>query len=293
MEQQSTGSLKTIIAVAALVIASIIGIGLFWFLFLAPQAGAELGRMGWYLFSFAAGLTMIVLPCTLPLAFVIVPLSMGKGLVKGLGMALSFGLGVALMLSTYGALAALAGKAGLSMMGAQVEDIKNWVYFFAGIFAYTFALAEIGLLKFRMPSYTGSAPDFIQKRKDYLKAFLLGMFLGNIGVGCPHPATPLILIEIASSADVFYGWSMFLVHAIGRVLPLVLLAVLGVLGVNGLNWLIARKEKIERANGWAMVFVAGFILTLGLFTHDWWTNSGQHNLLEKITNEQAFNARMN
>ena len=293
MDQQSSGNLKAIIAIAAVVITVIIGAGLFWFLFLAPQAGEALGKLGWYLFSFAAGLTMIVLPCTLPLAFVIVPLSMGKGLVKGLGMALSFGAGVALMLSVYGILAALAGKAGLSMMGAQVEDIKNWVYFFAGTFAYVFALAEIGLVKFHMPSYTGSAPDFIQKRKDFAKAFLLGMFLGNIGVGCPHPATPLILIEIASSGDVFYGWSMFFVHAVGRVLPLILLAVLGVLGVNGLNWLVARKDRIERANGWAMVFVAGFILTLGLFTHDWWTNSGQHNLLEKITQEQAFNTRMN
>ncbi len=295
MEPQSSGNLKAIIAVSALVIASIIAAGLFWFLFLAPSVGegAELGKLGWYLFSFAAGLTMIVLPCTLPLAFVIVPLSMGKGLVKGLGMALSFGVGVSVMLSVYGVLAALAGKAGLSVMGAEVEDIKNWVYFFAGLFAYTFALAEIGLLKFRMPSYTGSAPDFIQKRKDFFKAFLLGMFLGNIGVGCPHPATPLILIEIASSGDIFYGWSMFFVHAVGRVLPLVLLAVLGVLGVNGLNWLVARKDRIERANGWAMVFVAGFILTLGLFTHDWWTNSGQHNVLEKITQEQWFTARIN
>lgn len=292
MEPQ-TGNLKTWTAVAAVVIAAVIGVGMFWFLFLAPQAGTDLGKMGWYLFAFAAGLTMIVLPCTLPLAFVIVPLSMGKGLIKGLGMALSFGLGVAVMLSAYGALAAKAGQFGLTAMGAEVEDIKNWVYLFAGILAYLFALGEIGLVKFHMPSYTGSAPDFIQKRKDYVKAFLLGLFLGNIGVGCPHPATPLILIEIASSADVFYGWSLFLVHAIGRVLPLILLSVLAVLGVNGLSWLVARKEKIERANGWAMIFVAGFILTLGLFTHDWWVNSGQHVLLEKITQEQAFNLRMN
>lgn len=293
MDQTQPGKLKVILSVSVLVLTLIFGAGLFWFLFLAPQAGAELGKLGWYLFSFAAGLTMIVMPCTLPLAFVIVPLSMGKGLTKGLGMALSFGAGVAIMLSSYGALAALAGKAGLNMLGAEVEDIKNWVYFFAGIFAYTFALGEIGLLKFRMPSYTGSAPDFIQKRKDFAKAFLLGLFLGNIGVGCPHPATPLILIEIASSADVFYGWSMFLVHAIGRVVPLLMLALLGVLGVNGLNWLVTRKDKIERANGWAMVFVAGFILTLGLFTHDWWVNSGQHNLLERLTQEHYFNQTIN
>ena len=37
-----------------------------------------------------------------------------------------------------------------------------------------------------------------------------------------------------------------------------------------------------------MVFVAGFILTLGLFTHDWWVNSGQHILLESVTQEARF-----
>lgn len=295
MEPTSTGKLKATIALATLFLATVIGMGLFWFLFLAPQVGAdaELGRLGWYFFSFAAGLSMIILPCTLPLAFVIVPLSMGRGVVKGLGMALSFGAGVALMLSIYGVVVALAGMAGINFLGAGGEDVKNWVYFIAGIFAYVFALGEIGLVKFRMPSYTGSAPDFIQKRKDYAKAFLLGMFLGNIGIGCPHPATPLILIEIASSGDVFYGWSLFFVHAIGRVLPLILLALMGILGVNGLTWLVARKEKIERATGWAMVFVAGFILTLGLFSHDWWVNSGQHSYLEVLTQEQWFTNTIN
>lgn len=295
MEPTSTGKLKAGIAIATLALAVIIGMGLFWFLFLAPQVGtdAQLGRLGWYFFSFAAGLSMIILPCTLPLAFVIVPLSMGRGVVKGLGMALSFGAGVALMLSVYGVVVAMLGMAGISFLGAGGEDVKNWVYFIAGIFAYVFALGEIGLVKFRMPSYTGSAPDFIQKRKDYAKAFLLGMFLGNIGIGCPHPATPLILIEIASSGDVFYGWSLFFVHAIGRVLPLILLALMGILGVNGLTWLVARKEKIERATGWAMVFVAGFILTLGLFSHDWWVNSGQHSYLEVLTQEQWFTNTIN
>ena len=158
MQDQQSGNIKIILTVTAVIVATITVVGFLWFLFLAPQAG-DIGSVGWYLFAFAAGLTMIILPCTLPLAFVIVPLAMGKGLVKGLGMALSFGLGVALVLSAYGVLAALAGKAGLSLMGAQVEDVKNWVYFFAGIFAYLFALTEIGLLKLRMPSYTGSAPD--------------------------------------------------------------------------------------------------------------------------------------
>ena len=42
-----------------------------------------------------------------------------------------------------------------------------------------------------------------------------------------------------------------------------------------------------------MVFVAGFILTLGLFTHDWWVNSGLHSALEAVTQESYFNALLN
>lgn len=260
---------------------------------LAGGASGSLGgNIGWYLFAFVTGLTMIVLPCTLPLAFVIVPLSMGKGLQKGVGIALSFGLGVATMLSIYGVVFATIGLFAIGPVDANIQDqverfevIKNWVYFLAGIFAYLFALGEIGLLKVRMPSYSGSAPAFIQKQGDFLKAFMLGLFLGNVGVGCPHPATPLLLIEITSSADVAYGWTLFLTHAIGRVLPLLVLAFLAILGVNGLQWLLTKKDKIEHATGVAMVFVASFILVLGLFSHDWWVNSGIHTQLEAVTQE--------
>ncbi len=243
---------------------------------------------GWYLFSYAMGLTMIVLPCTFPLAFVIVPLSMGKGPVKGLGIALAFGLGVATTLSMYGVLAAVIGRTFITTLGLEGEGLKNWLYFVAGIIAYLFALGELGLIKLRMPTYAGAAPAIIQKQKDYVKALLLGLFLGNIGVGCPHPATPLIFLEIARSGNIFYGWSLFFVHALGRVLPLLLLAFLGILGVNGLKWLTANREKVEKLTAWLMVFVAGFILTLGLFTHAWWVNSGQHTLLESITQEESL-----
>ena len=280
---QQAGTTKTVISVLVIATVLIFGVEFFWSYFLVPNTGAELGTMGWYLFSFVSGLTLIVLPCTLPLAFVVVPLVMKRGVMKGLGMVLSFGAGVILMLSLYGIVVAMLGKEGLGLLDVDGEDIKNWVYFFAGIFAYLFALGEIGLLKFHMPSYTGSAPDFIQKGKNHAKAFFLGMFLGNIGIGCPHPATPLILVEVASSGNVFYGWSLFLAHALGRVVPLLFLTLLAGMGINSLNWLVARKSDIERASGWAMVFVSGFVLTFGLFTPYWWINSGQYDLLQMVT----------
>ncbi len=114
------------------VFASIV-FGLLYLFVIAPAIPD--GNVGWFLFSFATGLTMIVLPCTLPLAFVIVPLSMGKGMVKGLGMALSFGLGIAVTLSLYGVAAALLGGLAIDALGADLDIIKNWVYFVAGAFA--------------------------------------------------------------------------------------------------------------------------------------------------------------
>lgn len=284
-----SGSRGTLIAILFALFAAI-AFGLVAF-FSLGSADSQVG-LGWYLFSYAAGITMIVLPCTLPLAFVIVPLSMGKGPVKGLMIALFFGLGVAITLSMYGVIAAIVGQVAVKGIGAPLELVKNWLYFVAGIMAYLFALGQLGLIKARMPSYTGAFPGFIQKQQDILKALLLGLFLGNIGIGCPHPATPFILGRIAVSGDIFYGWLLFFVHAIGRILPLIFLAILGVLGVNALSSLVKHKDKIERATGWGMVFVAAFILVLGLFSHDWWVLSGMHTYLESLTREEVFLGRV-
>ena len=284
-QPQISGKIKTLLISIIFGILAVIIVGLFSFFIFGSSSPVGLG---WYVFSFAAGLTMIVLPCTLPLAFVIVPLSMGKGPIRGLMIALAFGLGITITLSMYGVVTALVGKAAITGLGASLETIKNYMYLVAGFFAYVFALGELGLVRFRMPTYSGAYPMFIQRQQDIIKALLLGLFLGNIGIGCPHPATPVILTRIAVSGSVFYGWSLFLIHALGRVLPLLFLALLGILGVNALKSLVKHKDKIERATGWGMVFVAAFILVLGLFSHDWWVNSGQHVLFEEIVQEQRF-----
>ena len=267
-----------------LLLAVVIG-GLFWIFALSPSSPVGLG---WYIFSFAAGLSMIVLPCTLPLAFVIVPMVMGKSYAKGLATALSFSIGVAITLSMYGILAALLGKAVFGFSDGGGEMIKNVFYALAGIFAITFALGELGFLKVRMPSYSGAIPGFIQQRKDILKPFLLGLFLGNIGVGCPHPATPMILGQIGVVGDVFYGWLLFFVHAIGRVIPLLVLAMFGIIGINATKALVRHRVTIAKSTAWGMVFVGAFLFTLGFFGHDWWVSSGQHTLLERVVQEERF-----
>ncbi|MEK7087151.1 MAG: cytochrome c biogenesis protein CcdA, partial [Patescibacteria group bacterium] len=255
-------------------------LGLIWLFGYSPSS--PIGA-GWFLFSFAAGLSMIVLPCTLPLAFVIVPLAMGKGYKKGLGVALTFGAGVAITLSLYGLLTAIVGQFAIASLGLQLETVKNWLYIVAGIFVIVFALTEIGLTKWHLPSYMGAAPAIIERRGDYLKALFLGLFLGNVGIGCPSPATYILLSRIAVSGDIFYGWLLFFVHAIGRITPLIFLAILGIIGINATKYLVRHKDALEKSMGWVLIFVGSFILVLGLFTHDGWVYSGQHVLFEILT----------
>ena len=267
------------------VLSVIIVGGLFWAF--AFSSASPVG-IGWFLFAFATGLSMIVLPCTLPLAFVIVPLSIGKGYVKGFATAMSFGIGVAITLSMYGILAAVLGKTVTGFSGGTGEVLKGWFYLAAGIVALLFALGELGLIKFRLPSYSGAVPAFIQKRKDLLRPLLMGLFLGNIGVGCPHPATPILLARIAVEGSVFYGWFLFFVHAIGRVIPLLVLALLGIIGVNAIKVLVRHREKLVKISAWFMIFVGAFLFTFGLFSHDWWVSSGQHTIFEEIVQEERF-----
>ena len=245
-------------------------VGLFW-MFTTPELTVGLTL------SFVAGLSMIFLPCTLPLAFVIVPLTMGKDPKKGLIMALTFTLGLTITLSLYGVFIAAVGKT----FGLK-SDAEVYAVLLGGFAAFIFGLSEVGLIKFKLPSYSGKFPDFIQRQKDYVKTFLLGLLLGNAGVGCPNPAFYLLLGYIATTADLFNGWFLGFVHGMGRSVPLIFLAILGTLGVNALSGVARHKEGIEKVMGWMLLIIGAYLLTFGIFGHDWFIASGIHGAWEQF-----------
>ncbi len=245
-------------------------VGLFW-MFTTPDLTVGLTL------SFVAGLSMIFLPCTLPLAFVIVPLTMGKDPKKGLIMALTFTLGLTITLSLYGVFIAAAGKA----FGLK-SDAEVYAVLFGGLAAFIFGLSEVGLLKFKLPSYSGKFPDFIQRQKDYVKTFFLGLLLGNAGVGCPNPAFYVLLGYIATTQDLFNGWFLGFVHGLGRSVPLIFLAILGTLGVNALSGVARHKAGIEKVMGWMLLIIGAYLLTFGIFGHDWFIASGVHSSWEQF-----------
>jgi len=225
--------------------------------------------------SFAGGVSNIVLPCTLPLVFIIVPLSMGKGYKKGLLMALLFGLGLTVMLAVYGGAIALVGK----YLG--LDQATRILYIIAGIAAFIFGLATLALVTFEMPSYS-RVPAFIQRQPDYWKSLFLGLFLGNAGVGCPNPVTYLILTVAAGTGSVALGAWYMAINGLGRTLPLLFLAVLGIMGVNAAGGLLKRKVTIDKITGWALVVIASFIVLNGVFGHIWYEGSIFHEGLNMV-----------
>ncbi len=244
----------------------LLSVVLFGFIYLATTPSATLTL----LLSFAGGISNIVLPCTLPLVFIIVPLAMtaGSGR-KGLLMTLLFGLGLVITLSIYGAAIAQVGK----YLG--LDNATRIMYVLAGAAAFIFGLSELKLIKFDLPSYS-RMPQFIQQRGDYFKVFLLGLLLGNAGVGCPNPVTYIILTFAATTGSMMEGAVLMAVNGIGRVVPLLLLSVLGILGINAVGGLTKRIESIRKFTAWALVVLGSFIILNGAFGHLWYEGGAFH-----------------
>lgn len=252
----------------------------------AVRAGTDVSYPSWLVLSYVAGLSMIVLPCTLPLVFIIVPLSMGRGARKGPLMALLFGAGLTGTITVYGM--------GASVLGGTVglDNASLYMFLAAGLAAFVFGLSQLGLARLRLPSYSGT-PRFIQKCGDYLKALLMGLLLGNAGVGCPNPLFYWLLIYAAGTGSAEIGASLGAVHGLGRAVPLVLLSVLAVIGINASRGLAANRVRIEKASGWMLIVIGSFLIINGIpGGHQWYEETiihiGWNNLMSMMSIPPEF-----
>lgn len=237
---------------------------------IAVGADTQASYPSWLVISYVAGLSMIILPCTLPLVFIIVPLSMGKGYRKGLAMASLFGAGLVTTITLYGVGVAFLGKT------ASLDQFSALMFAVAGIAGFVFGLSQLKLINFKMPSYSGT-PGFIQRRGDHAKSYFMGVLLGNAGVGCPNPMFYWLLIYIAGTGSAEIGASLGLVHGVGRAVPLILLSLLAVLGVNATRGLAASRVRIERVTGWMLVIIGAFLIINGIpGGHEWYESTIIH-----------------
>jgi len=279
---QINGAVKKKLVLTAFVLFSLLLVGLFY-LFTSAGQTANIA------FAYAVGLSMIVLPCTLPLAFVIVPMAMGKKPMKGFLMSVFFGLGLAITLSIYGFFVALIGKSiGLDQAIGEAGTVSKVLFVIGGLAAFIFGLSELSLIKFKMPSFGGAIPQSIQKQGDYLKAFFLGLFLGNAGVGCPNPLFYVLLGDIAVVGSLTNGWWLGFVHGIGRATPLVFLAILGILGVNAVGNIAKKAIVVKKWTGIALIVLGAIIFIMGT-SHGWYEGTVVHREWNKVVKIVAGN----
>lgn len=255
--------LKIWLTAAAFVLFSIILIGLFS-LWTSPEF------IPGYSLSFLAGISMIFLPCTFPLVFIIVPLALSRKIGKGLAMALLFGLGLMLTFTLYGI--------ALGWLGGFIALYKviSWMLILGGVAALVFGISELNLIKFKLPFKQTILPVSLQGKNDYIRSFFLGFFLGNAGVGCPNPAFYIVFGYVAALGIPSVGASLGALHGLGRIIPLLFLVMLAVLGINAMNKLSAYQDKVKRLVAWALVALGAFILNYGAFGMAWFEDSVIH-----------------
>lgn len=270
--QSQNGVPKKLIAFATLLFIIFI-VGLLWLAGAREQAAAG-GTFGFMaLLAFAAGLSMIVLPCTLPLVFVIVPLAAGKDYKRGFFMALLFGLGLTITITFYGIAMAFAGK----IFG--IAAATPILLMIAGAAAYLFGLSELNIFKLRIPFAANIMPQSLQQKGDYVKSFSLGLLLGNAGIGCPNPLFYVLLLYIAGTANVGTGALLGFIHGAGRALPVILLTVLSMFGIQATKTISEKRFAIEKFTAWLLVIIGAFLIPAGVFNlRGWWVAAATQNL---------------
>ena len=220
--------------------------------------------------SYVSGMTMLVLPCTLPMVLVIVPLVMGGELRRGVAMVAAFGLGVSSTLAVYGAVVAEVG----SSLGLNTATRAMW--FTGGAAAWVFGCSQLGLFRLRIPGVGIRTGRISRLRPGPLQALLLGVLLGNAGLGCPCPAWYLLLTGVASSGSPAYGAAVGFAQGLGRVTPVLALAVAALLGVDATAGLMRRRAAVERGSGAVLVVLGSAIVAFMALAHSWWEATVVH-----------------
>lgn len=269
---------KKYLTVSAFTLLSLIVLGVAFVVMYdtTVRANSEVTYPSWLVLSYVAGLSMIALPCTLPLVFIVVPLSVGHGARRGLVTALLFGAGLTCTITFYGlGVGILGGSAGL-------DNISTYMFLVAGLAAFVFGLSQLRLINLRLPSYAGS-PKFIQKRGNYARALFMGLLLGNAGVGCPNPLFYWLLIYVASTGSAEIGASLGLVHGFGRAVPLILLSVLAIIGINATKTITTNRLRIEVVSGWMLIVIGSFLIINALpGGHQWYEDTIIHIMWNNV-----------
>jgi thiol:disulfide interchange protein DsbD len=193
----------------------------------SEEAGAFrqiIASRGWlvaFLLVFAGGLALNLTPCVYP----VIPITIGYfgGQSGGktsrtVSLAFLYLLGMATMYSLLGLVASLTG----SIFGSALQN--PIVLSLIALVMVGLALSMFGLYEIRIPvrlsNYAGTS------QQGFLGAFLMGLTVGIVAAPCIGPFVLALLTFVGESGNLFLGFSIFFVLALGLGLPFVVLAII-------------------------------------------------------------------
>jgi thiol:disulfide interchange protein DsbD len=170
---------------------------------------------------FGAGLLLSMTPCVLPMVPILSGIIAGEGdkvsPSRGLALAFSYVMGMALVYTAAGVAAAMA--------GAQLQAFFNqpWVLALFAVLFVVLALAMFGLYELQMPNAVQSRLAGFsrqQKRGTAIGAFVMGALSSLIVTACVAPALIAALSFMAKTGDVLTGGSALFAMSLGMGAPL-------------------------------------------------------------------------
>ena len=208
---------------------------------------------------FLAGLGLAFTPCVLPLVPILSGIIAGEGddvsPMRGFTLALSYVMGMAIVYTAAGMVAAAA--------GLQLAATFNqpWILIlFAGLFV-VLALGMFGAYELQMPSGIQSRLSAIsgsQKSGTMIGAFVMGALSSLIVTACVAPALIAALSVIAQTGDMLRGGSALFAMSLGMGAPLLLVgAAQGKLLPKAGAWMVA----VKNAFGFMMLGLSVWMLS--------------------------------
>ncbi len=208
---------------------------------------------------FGAGLLLAFTPCVLPMIPILSGIIAGDGdnvsPVRGFTLAFSYVMGMALVYTAAGIVAAAAG------LQLQAAFNAPWVLIlFAGLFV-VLAISMFGVFELQMPSSVQSrlaAASGNQKGGTLTGAFIMGALSSLIVTACVAPPLVATLTVIGQTGDMFRGGTALFAMSLGMGAPLLLVgASAGELLPRAGAWM----EKVKGAFGFMMLALAIWMLS--------------------------------
>ena len=158
--------------------------------------------------SYLGGVVATASPCILasiPLVIGFVGGYAGGNKKQAFYYSLTFVVGLALVMSILGAMAAL--------MGTMFGEVGNFWRFVVAIIFMIMGLQLSGMIHLKMG---GASQKFLPKRTGLIGALILGALFGLILSPCASPVLAVILTLAAVKGEVAYGSTLLFAYALGQ-----------------------------------------------------------------------------